>query len=126
MVGKGRKMPPLPKRPSRSPQWTPEAREAWGRIWKSPMASEFVDADWDRLVLYLEAVDGFYRCDSDTLRLKYAVEIRHQGAEFGLTPLSRRRLQWEVERSEDAQARGRRRAPKPPATGEDARLALAK
>jgi hypothetical protein len=32
-----------------------------------------------------------------------------KGSGFGLSPIDRRRLQWEIERSEQAQARGRRR-----------------
>jgi len=43
-------------------------------------------------------------------RAALAQEIRMQGQRFGLSPIDRRRLQWEVERAETA---GRHRQPPP-------------
>ena len=40
-----------------------------------------------------------------------AGEIRLQGQLFGLTPIDRRRLQWEVARAEEAEEQRKRRKP---------------
>jgi hypothetical protein len=51
---------------------------------------------------------------SPTMLIEAVKEIRLQEPRFGLTPLDRRRLQWEVERGEEAATRTEtRRAPRP-------------
>ncbi|MBW1600885.1 hypothetical protein JJV70_01960 [Streptomyces sp. JJ66] len=83
------------------------------------MASEFVDGRVDVHGLYMLAVlvDDFWREPSASL----AAEIRLQRQCFGLTPIDRRRLQWEIDRGEDASERTRKRraapAPKVKADG---------
>jgi hypothetical protein len=79
------------------------------------MASQWLDTDADALGRLAVLWDNFYHSPSaDALK-----EIRLQGALFGLSPLDRSRLQWEVGRSEDAaQTRPRRR------TGTDPRTTL--
>lgn len=64
------------------------------------MAVEYLAADVPGLVLLADLVDRFNWGDA-TL----AAEIRLQRQCFGLTPLDRRRLQWEIERAEQAQKR---------------------
>jgi hypothetical protein len=76
--------------------------EWWRSVWTSPMASEYLDADM-RSGLYLLA---------DLYQIRWTVEgrdlieaskeIRQQEVRFGLSPIDRRRLQWEVERAEVA------------------------
>lgn len=68
----------------------------WRDVWKSPMAAEFLDQDVHGLFVLAELVDQFwYSPDS-----KLAAEIRQQRMCFGLTPIDRRRLQWEVQKVE--------------------------
>jgi hypothetical protein len=66
------------------------------------MAAEFIAADVPGLLLVAQLVDRFNYGE-----VSLAAEIRLQRQEFGLTPLCRRRLQWEIERAESA---GRKRA----------------
>lgn len=70
----------------------------WARLWGSPMAGEFIESDLDALFTLAALKDEFWtRAPGDS---KLAAEIRQQEARFGLTPLDRRRLEWELERPE--------------------------
>ena len=97
----------------------------WDDLWHSPMAPEFDPSDIHGLYLLATLVNGFWESPSKDL----AAEIRLQRQCFGLTPIDRRRLQWEIERSDEAQDRGRRRrttTPKAPSAdpGADPRAVL--
>ena len=118
------KHPPLPKHLK-----TPQVKAMWKRLWDSEMAPEYTEADHDGLFVYAELIDEFYRADvSPTRRLEVAKEIRLQRQGYGLTPLDRRRLQWEVDRGDEAvqKTQKRKNAAKPKAveTGDDPRAAL--
>lgn len=97
---------PVPKLPA-GRRWLKATRTWWDDVWASPMASEFVDGRVDVHGLFMLAVlvDDFWREPSASL----AAEIRLQRQCFGLTPIDRRRLQWEIDRGEDASERTRRR-----------------
>lgn len=104
------KAPDLPFEPH------PMTAEWWSDVWASPMAPEYDDSDRHGLVMLAVLVDSFWTCPVVAERLKLMAEIRQQSQRFGLSPMDRRRLQWEIERTEDAQAKGARRraaAPKP-------------
>lgn len=98
----------LPKRGADEPPWHPETLTFWKEVWASPMAAEFISADVPGLVLVARLVDKF-----NYGAIELAAEIRLQRQCFGLTPLDRRRLQWEIERVEAAE----RRRPTRPAGG---------
>lgn len=91
-------------------EWRPETLEWWDEVWCSPMAGEFVDSDVQGLYRLAILVENFWREPS----AKNHAEIRISQQEYGLTPYSRRRLEWTVESAEDAKARGRRREAVPP------------
>ncbi|WP_409186712.1 hypothetical protein F9C11_21725 [Amycolatopsis sp. VS8301801F10] len=106
------KMPKLPERLHRSEdgvevtvEWHEMTLAWWADIWASPMAPEFEKADSHGLYLLAVLVDDFWRNPSTAL----AAEIRLQRQGFGLTPIDRRRLQWEIERVDEAQDSGARR-----------------
>lgn len=81
----------------------------WERVWSSPMAGEYLPTDVDGLARLAILVDEFYkRPDTEIMR-----EIRLQEARFGLSPVDRSRLQWEVERGEQAERKRRREAARP-------------
>lgn len=101
-----------PKLPTRL--WHEQTRAWWRDVWSSPMAPEYDDSDKHGLFALAVLVDDFWHCDEAKLRKEIASEIRQQRQCFGLTPIDRRRLQWEIERTEDAQDRGRKRRPSPP------------
>jgi hypothetical protein len=90
-------------------EWHPLARDEWKRIWASPMAVEFTDADRDGLVKLIMLTNDFYAAESASERQKLVAEIRLQRADFGLTPRSRAGLQWEIQRADEAKAKSDRR-----------------
>jgi hypothetical protein len=109
-------------------EWHPMTLAWWADIWSSPMAPEFDASDTHGLFALAMLTEDFWRSTSSGERMKLAAEIRQQGQRYGLSPIDRRRLQWEIERADDAQDRGekRRNATRKRASGEpDPRSALA-
>jgi hypothetical protein len=96
--------PALPER-----VWQPMTVAWWADVWASPMAPEFDGSDKHGLFALAVLVDDFWSADDARARRDLAAEIRQQSQRFGLSPIDRRRLQWEIERSEEAQERGSRR-----------------
>ncbi|QGH79244.1 minor tail protein [Gordonia phage Sukkupi] len=91
-------------------EWPEPVKAWWDDIWSSPMSQEFVDSDIHGLYLacfYLAQVLNPFLKMSDRISASKAYET--QVRNFGLNPMSRRTLQWEIERSEEAQERGRKR-----------------
>lgn len=101
--------PPLPERDK---PWNELTLQWWSDIWASPMAPEFEKLS-DTYGLYVLAAlhDDFWSLpvDKPRARAEIAAEIRLQEQRFGLSPMDRRRLQWQVEQTEEAQDRGRQR-----------------
>jgi hypothetical protein len=103
--------PDLPDR-----DWHPMTSAWWADVWASPMAPEFDGSDRHGLYALAMLVEDFWTADTARERKDLAAEIRQQGQRFGLSPIDRRRLQWEIERTEAAKDQGsRRRAAKAPA-----------
>lgn len=86
-------------------EWHPQTLAWWADVWRSPMAPEFDQSDVHGLLVLAVLVDGFWLKPHWTA----AAEIRLQGQRFGLSPIDRRRLQWEIEKVDEAQDRGQRR-----------------
>ena len=111
----------VPALPSREGGWHKAVREWWESVWRSPMAAEFLDADM-RGGLYLLADLHQARWtlrDNPSALVEVAREIRLQEVRFGLSPVDRSRLQWEVEKPEpeatqEPTRRGRIKAPAQP------------
>lgn len=82
-------------------EWHPMARQFWSVVWSSPMHHEFLRADEPALLRLLMLVNMFWQ----TGDLSVAKEVRMVEREFGLTPLSRRRLEWTVAQAEEAKDR---------------------
>lgn len=111
------KIPAIPNPDGR--KWHRLTLAAWKNAWSSPMASEWIDTDADALGRLALLWDAFYqRPHADTLK-----EIRLQSALFGLSPLDRSRLQWEVSKGEEAE-RKRARPSVPRRGGADPRRIL--
>jgi len=99
------KPPRLPSHPG-GEAWHQMARQWWRDVWASPMQYEFLRGDEPALFRLVLLVNAFW----STQDLAVAREIRLMEREFGLTPLSRRRLEWSVAQAEDAKDKmGRRR-----------------
>lgn len=114
-----RRAPALPKRAD-GKEWDHRTRAYWRAIWHSPMAAEYLEADVHGLFMLAEMVEAFYQAPSAAL----LDSISRQRQCFGLTPLDRRRLQWEVERVEAVTQKKKGSAPPSPAEVEDRRAAL--
>lgn len=71
----------------------------WDVWWASPLTSEWVDADVPDLITLVKLVDAFWKSPTE-LQPKIHAEIRMASREFGLTPMSRRGLQWEIRKLE--------------------------
>lgn len=86
--------------------WHPLTLKAWAHAWASPMASQWLTTDKDALGRLALLWDDFYQKP----RAAVLAEIRLQEQRFGLSPLDRSRLQWEVSRAEDAESKNQKRA----------------
>lgn len=86
-------------------EWHPRVQEWWRTVWRSPMAAEFLKSDEvGGLYLLADLYQARWTCRDDAKALvEVAKEIRLQEVRFGLSPMDRRRLQWEVGK-EDASA----------------------
>ena len=113
--------PPLPG----DREWHELTLDFWRDIWASPMAPEYDDSDLHGLYVLAALVDDFWNNPSQQV----AAEIRLQRQCFGLSPIDRRRLQWEIDRGDRAAATTQRRrearAPQKVDTKNDPRALLA-
>ena len=90
----------LPER-SDGEAWRQEAIDLWRLAWASPMAAEFMDSDVPGLLLIADLTHRYWT----TGNFKVAAELRLQRREYGLAPLARRSLQWEVAKVKEAVTR---------------------
>lgn len=123
-----RSVPPLPKRETRAEVWHPRVVDWWRAVWRSPMAGEYLGADMRGGLYLLAELHQRRWTESETkVLVAIAAEIRQQEIRFGLSPIDRRRLQWEVDRGETATektASRRRRATAAAVEGQDPRELL--
>jgi hypothetical protein len=105
--------------------WHAMVEAWWTDVWASPMAHEYVESDKHGLYLLAELHDQFWR----TGEREIAGEIRLQEQRFGLSPMDRRRLQWQVATTEERLRKGTQppapRAAVQPPRAKDPRRALA-
>lgn len=93
----GRTGPP-PALPAKRPAWLKSTREWWKTIWASPMAAAWLPADVPTLQRMAYLVEAVARGD---MRADLLSEIRQLEDRFGLSPKSRRALQWQITPAED-------------------------
>lgn len=109
----------IPKLPTRKDGWHGQTTEFWKDIHSSPMSAEWDDSDIHGLYMLALLVDQFWLTGDP----KLAGEIRLQRQCFGLTSLDRRRLQWEIDRGDEAEEKTKKRAAaRKPAKRKDPRL----
>ena len=108
--------------PPRKGKWHERVIVWWERIWRSPMATEYLEADKPGLEMLAMLHQAFWTA-SNKDRFRYAAEIRQQEVRFGLSPIDRRRLDWTIEQGEAAaeKTRARRQRKQP---GKDPREVL--
>lgn len=101
-------------RPDETPElpagftWHDLTRQWWEDVWASPMRDEYLRMDVHGLYRLAFLVNKFWLTGDD----KMAGEIRLQGIRYGQDPMSRRALQWEVMKVEEAEQRKSRRHPR--------------
>lgn len=100
-------------------------RELWRDLWRTPQADIWEKLAWDREV----AQYARWKVRGELGDLDAAKEARQWSDRLGLNPLAMLRLRWEIERTEDAEARGERRRtparqPAPASAGDDPRAVL--
>lgn len=91
-------------------EWHPQTVLEWRAIHRSPMAPEFIDVDDAGVIKLIVLIDDFWKAGTAKERKELSVEIRLQRLEFGLTPVARSRMQWEVERGAEAVAKAAKRS----------------
>lgn len=98
-------IPPLPE--VDGVEWHPLAKAWWTEAWSSPMRAEWADVDVYALyraallthTLWTPDADGAF---VDVKEMKaISAELRLIEAQFGLTAMSRRSLQWELPKDDD-------------------------
>lgn len=99
----------VPELPDRDIDWHYQTVEWWESIWKSPMSPEWDESDIHNLFLMAVCFDDFWTSRSASDRQKASVEIRLHSQRLGLSPIDRRRLQWEIQKVEDGAARAAKR-----------------
>jgi hypothetical protein len=78
-------------------EWLDSTREWWERIWASPMATIWIDGDLDSLIRLARLRDEFARGDLPISGLSAIQQLEDR---FGLSPKSRRALQWEIKKGD--------------------------
>lgn len=103
--------------------WHPAVREFWRDAWESPMPQEWTYSDRHNVLLAARAMQTAWSEDaSPTARSTAMAEARLLFRECGLTPMSRRSLQIEIARAEDAtERREEKRSTRKPASVPDPR-----
>lgn len=85
-------------------------RELWRDLWRTPQAAQWGQMAWNRDVAQYARL----KVRGELGDMEAAKEARQWSDRLGLNPLAMLRLRWEIERTEDAEARGeRRRGPAP-------------
>jgi hypothetical protein len=84
---------PVPELPARKGGWRQSTRDWWERVWKSPMATERIDADFATVHRLAMMLDAEARGGGNVPQRR---EIRHLEDAFGLNPASRARLRWQI------------------------------
>lgn len=117
-------VPPLYPRAA-TENWHPRVRAWWDGIWKSPMASEWLEADVLGLVYRTaELQQDFWTSKDAQGRVAVEVRIAKNEEKLGLSPIDRRRLQWEIEKGEQASERTQTRKARKAVAGKDPREVL--
>lgn len=113
--GKAKQVPELPQ--IGRAVWHPQTIAWWNDVWTDPASAEYANADKHGMFRLARLQDRFWKLSASNPALpKLSAEIRQLESKFGLSPLDRRRLQWEIEKGEEATERTAQRASRRAAT----------
>ena len=102
---------PAEGRRGRAPAWpigkpTRVETELWKKLWATPQAVAWADLGWTRIVgRYARLV---LLCEGPDATAALLGEIRQLEDRLGLTPMSMRRLQWEIGEATSSTSSGRK------------------
>lgn len=87
----------------------------WAGLWESEMAPEYLGMDIHGLYRVAMLYNDFWMAETPRQRAEIQVRLEKADADYGTNPLARRRLEWQIEATEDSKARGskRRKADQP-------------
>lgn len=83
---------PIPSLP-KTRNWSKEERSLWRNLWKSPQATEYDDSFIPAVAAYICHATAVYEGSAAAWQ---AQEMRHLGAQLGLTPSGMLALGWVV------------------------------
>lgn len=89
--------------------WHPQTEAWWNDVWTSPMATEWDQSDVHNVLVVALLYDDIWSASTAKERKEALSEYRLQRADLGLSPYSRRRLEWTIETADEAKDRGRER-----------------
>jgi hypothetical protein len=102
-------VPDLPPRELSTEIWHKRVIEWWESVWRSPMASEYLDADMRGGLFNLAELYQLRWTERDSrAKANLIHEIGLQEVRFGLSPIDRRRLQWQIAQGEEAEEKTKR------------------
>lgn len=106
-------------------EWHEQTRSWWVDVWTSPMAAEWDPSDVHNVVVVALLYDDIWSASTAKARKDALAEYRLQRADLGLSPYSRRRLEWTIETADEAKSRGeRRRSGQPPEKSKSSKPAV--
>lgn len=110
--------PPLPE----GIGWHSLTVRWWESLWESEMAPQYIDMDVHGLYRVAMLYNDYWLAESPKERAEIQVRLEKADADYGTNPMARRRLEWQIEQSEDAKSKGqKRRAFEQPAVQPDYR-----
>ncbi len=90
-------------------EWHAQTRAWWRDVWTSPMSSEWDRSDLHNVFVVALLYDDIWTASTPKERKDALAEYRLQRADLGLSPYSRRRLEWTIETADEAKAKGEQR-----------------
>ena len=117
----------VPELPARDGGWHQKVTEWWVSVWRSPMASEYLDSDMrGGLYLLADLHQARWEATDPATLVKLSTEIRLSEPRFGLSPIDRSRLRWTIDQGERAaeKTEARREGKAPKASKKDPRAVL--
>lgn len=89
--------------------WHTQTESWWNDVWTSPMAAEWDRSDVHNVFVVALLYDDIWTATTAKERKEALSEYRLQRADLGLSPYSRRRLEWTIETAAEAKDRGEQR-----------------
>lgn len=111
---------PVPAMPPHPPRFTDDGERVevnwdaqtvawWNDVWTSPMANEWDESDEHNVMVVALLYDDIWTAATPKARKDALAEYRLQRADLGLSPYSRRRLEWTIEVADAAKDQGKKR-----------------